>query len=98
MVVRLAVLLALAFWAVGASGAPAATPTAPGYVGAPGSVQAEPPTAAELDNVRAQVTTWLVKNGFDGYRVARVTAWTNNDSIVVQDRNGANAFEHVRIE
>jgi hypothetical protein len=70
----------------------AATP-APGYVGAPGSIQAEPPTAAELDSVRAQVTTWLVRNGFDGYRVSRVTAWTNNDSIVVQDRRGANAFE-----
>ena len=65
----------------------------PGYVGAPGSVQAEAPTAAELDNVRAQITTWLARNGFDGYRVSEVTAFTNNDYVVVQTKAGRDAFE-----
>lgn len=65
----------------------------PGYVGAPGSVQAEAPTAAELDAVRAQVTTWLVRNGFDGYRVAEVAAFTNNDYVLVQTPKGMDAFE-----
>ena len=56
-----------------------AVPVPPNYVGAPGSQEAEPPTAAELDNVRAQITTWLVHNGFRGYGVAEVSAFTNSD-------------------
>jgi hypothetical protein len=65
----------------------------PNYVGAPGSLQAEKPTRADLDNVRDQVTTWLVENGFDGYSVSEVMAFTNNDYIAVETPRGANAFE-----
>ncbi len=63
------------------------------YVGAPGSLQAEKPTDADLDHVRDQVTTWLVKNGFDGYRVSEVMAFTNNDYIAIETPSGLNAFE-----
>ena len=65
----------------------------PSYVGAPGSLQAEKPTASDLDNVRDQVTTWLVKNGFYGYGVSEVTAFSNNDYIVVETPKGKDAFE-----
>jgi hypothetical protein len=63
------------------------------YVGAPGSLQAEKPTPADLDNVRDQVTTWLVKNGFDGYRVSEVMAFTNNDYVAIETPGGLDAFE-----
>jgi hypothetical protein len=86
LVIALAVALAVA------GAAWAATPP-PSYVGAPGSVTAERPTAAELDNVREQVLTWLERNGFEGYDVSRVLAFTNNDYIVVRDTRGTNAFE-----
>jgi hypothetical protein len=82
-------ILAASVYVAGVRGAA----PAPGYVGAPGSEQAEPPTAAELGNVRAQITTWLERNGFRGYRVAEVRAFTNGDYVVVQTKNGADAFE-----
>jgi hypothetical protein len=69
------------------------TPVLRNYVGAPGSLQAEKPTPADLDSVRAQVTTWLVRNGFDGYRVSEVMAFTNNDYVSVETPRGDNAFE-----
>ncbi len=79
------------------SSAPAASSTGsevpPSYVGAPGSLQAETPSASDLDNVRSQVTTWLVKNGFDGYGVSEVMAFSNNDYIAVETPKGRNAFE-----
>ena len=56
-------------------------------------MQSEAPTAAELDNVRGQITTWLERNGFDGYRVSEVMAFTNNDYVVVQTKAGRDAFE-----
>ena len=70
-----------------------AVPVLHNYVGAPGSLQAEMPTGSDLDNVRAQVTTWLVRNGFDGYSVSEVTAFTNNDYIAVATPKGKDAFE-----
>jgi hypothetical protein len=68
-------------------------PVLQNYVGAPGSLQAEKPTPSDLDNVRAQVTTWLVRNGFDGYAVSRVMAFSNNDYIAVETPKGKDAFE-----
>jgi hypothetical protein len=65
----------------------------PGYVGAPGSVQAEKPTVAELDNVRDQVMTWLVVNGFQDYSVSGVTAFSNSDYVAIQSSTGDDAFE-----
>ncbi len=70
-----------------------AVPVLQNYVGAPGSLQAEKPTAADLDNVRDQVKTWLVTNGFDGYGVSEVMAFTNNDYVAVETPKGKNAFE-----
>lgn len=71
----------------------AGTGVPPSYVGAPGSLQAEKPTAAELDNVRDQITTWLVKNGFENYGVSEVMAFSNNDYIAVETPKGKDAFE-----
>jgi hypothetical protein len=76
-----------------ASTTDAAVPVLRNYVGAPGSLQAEKPTAGELDNVRDQVTTWLVRNGFEGYGVSEVMAFSNNDYIAVETPKGDNAFE-----
>jgi hypothetical protein len=86
-------LLLLFVTAVLALSARSANAPVPGYVGAPGSVQAEAPTVAELDNVRNQITTWLARNGFDSYRVSEVAAFTNNDYVVVQTKAGRDAFE-----
>jgi hypothetical protein len=69
------------------------TPVLHNYVGAPGSLQAEKPTAADLDSVRDQVMTWLVRNGFVGYSVSGVMAFTNNDYIAIETPIGTNAFE-----
>jgi len=68
-------------------------PTLRNYVGAPGSEQTEPPTAEELDNVRDQVMTWLIRNGFEGYRVSEEQAYVNNDYIAVENSTGDDAFE-----
>jgi len=90
--VRLATAVAVLAAALACAGAVAATPP-PSYVGAPGSLQAEKPTAADLDNVREQVLTWLEVNGFDGYGVSSVMAFSNNDYVAVETPKGLNAFE-----
>ena len=68
-------------------------PTLRNYVGAPGSVTPEAPTQEELASVHDQVMTWLVRNGFDGYRVADVMAFVNNDYIAIESSTGDDAFE-----
>jgi hypothetical protein len=75
------------------SDAAAETTVARGYVGAPGSLQPERPAAADLDSVRDQIVTWLVRNGFDGYGVSEVIAFSNNDYVAVETPNGDDAFE-----
>jgi hypothetical protein len=73
--------------------ATAGMPMLRSWVGAPGSLQAEKPSARDLDSVRNQVTTWLVKNGFEGYSVGEVMAFTNNDYVLIETPRGAGAFE-----
>ena len=71
----------------------AKAPVLHNYVGAPGSLQAEKPTVADLNNVRSQVTTWLIRSGFTDYSVSEVMAFTNNDYIAVANPKGKPAFE-----
>ena len=51
------------------------------------------PTATQLTGVRDQVNGWLASNGFKGFKVAEVMAFTNNDYVAVQDKRGKPAFE-----
>jgi hypothetical protein len=51
------------------------------------------PTAAQLTHVADQVNGWLASTGYTGFKAAEVMAFTNNDYVAVQDRNGKPAFE-----
>jgi hypothetical protein len=51
------------------------------------------PTATELMRVADAVNGWLASNGYTGFRVAEVMAFTNNDYVAVRDDNGKPAFE-----
>jgi hypothetical protein len=51
------------------------------------------PTSAELTTVQGAVQQWLASAGFKGFRVAEVMAFTNNDYVAVDGRNGKPAFE-----
>ena len=51
------------------------------------------PTSAELTTVQSAVQQWLASAGFKGSRVAEVMAFTNNDYVAVDGRNGKPAFE-----
>ena len=78
----------------GASIASGAVPVPPNYVGAPG-------LARGRDSRRRPSWTTCARRSrpgssttaSGGYRVAEVSAFTNSDYIVVQTRNGADAFE-----
>jgi hypothetical protein len=51
------------------------------------------PTATQLSHVGARISSWLASNGFKGFSVAEVMAFTNNDYVAVQDPSGKPAFE-----
>ncbi len=92
---RITTLIALAVIALVVQGSAtgAKVPVLHNYVGAPGSLQAEKPSVSDLNNVRSQITTWLVRSGFRGYWVSEVMAFTNNDYVAVTNPKGKPAFE-----
>jgi hypothetical protein len=51
------------------------------------------PSTARLNAIRSSIEGWLSANGFRGYTVAEVMAFTNNDYVAVHDRAGKPAFE-----
>jgi hypothetical protein len=61
-----------------------------GGAGATGTAK---PTAAQLVKVADRVNGWLAANGFQGFKVAEVMAFTDNDYVTVHDRKGKAAFE-----
>jgi hypothetical protein len=61
-----------------------------GGAGAAGDVT---PTPAQLTRVGERVNRWLAANGFKGFTVAEVMAFTDNDYVAVHDRSGRPAFE-----
>jgi hypothetical protein len=61
--------------------------------GGNGSTGTGTPTAAQLTAVRNSVNRWLAANGFKGFTVAEVMAFTNNDYAAVHDASGKPAFE-----
>ena len=61
--------------------------------GGAGSKGTAKPTAAQLTGVRDQVNGWLGSNGFKGFKVAEIMAFTNNDYVAVHDTSGKPAFE-----
>jgi len=68
-----------AFGAVGGGGA-----------GAAGTLK---PSTAQVTTVRNRVNSWLSGDGFKGFKVSEVMAFTNNDYVAVQDKSGKPAFE-----
>jgi hypothetical protein len=64
--------------------------TGGGGAGASGTAK---PSAAQLTRVGGKVETWLASNGFKGFKVAEVMAFTNNDYVAVHDKGGKPAFE-----
>ena len=61
--------------------------------GGAGSNGTAVPTAAQLTGVRDQVNGWLGSNGFKGFTVAEIMAFSNNDYVAVHDSKGKPAFE-----
>ena len=61
--------------------------------GGAGSAGNAVPTGAQLTQVRNHVNVWLTSNGFKGFTVAEVMAFTNNDYVAVRDKSGKPAFE-----
>lgn len=61
--------------------------------GGAGSTGTAKPPAAQLTGLRDQVNGWLASNGFKGFKVAEVMAFTNNDYVAVHDKSGKPAFE-----
>jgi hypothetical protein len=61
--------------------------------GGAGSAGAVRPTAAQLTKVGRRVNGWLASNGFGGFKVAEVMAFTGNDYVAVHDSTGMPAFE-----
>jgi hypothetical protein len=61
-----------------------------GGAGASGTAK---PSASQLATIRSRIETWLGANGFRGFTVAEVMAFTNNDYVAVHDRSGKPAFE-----
>ncbi len=61
--------------------------------GGAGATGAAKPTAAQLNGVRLRVNGWLGSNGFIGFKVGEVMAFTNNDYVAVRDKSGRPAFE-----
>ena len=66
-----------------------------GSVGGGGTGQAGTgrPSAAQLKTVRDRVDSWLAGDGFKGFTVSEVMAFTNNDYVAVRDASGKPAFE-----
>jgi hypothetical protein len=50
-------------------------------------------SAAQLTMVRKRIERWRDANGFRGFTVAEVMAFTNKDFVAVHDRAGKPAFE-----
>ncbi len=61
--------------------------------GGAGSTGALKPTNAQLTGVIHRVNGWLAANGFKGFKVAEVMAFSNNDYVAVHDSAGKPAFE-----
>ena len=61
-----------------------------GGAGAAGTAK---PAAAQLTSLSDRVNSWLGTNGYKGFKVAEVMAFTNNDYIAVHDPSGKPAFE-----
>ena len=51
------------------------------------------PSASRLGALRDRIDGWLAGSGYDGFKVAEVMAFTNNDYVAVHDRSGKPAFE-----
>jgi hypothetical protein len=64
--------------------------TGGGGAGAAGTAK---PTTAQVVQVGERVNSWLASNGFKGFTVAEVMAFTNNDYVAVHDKAGMPAFE-----
>jgi hypothetical protein len=64
-----------------------------GVGGGAGGAGTAKPTTAELRQVSDRVNAWLAANGFKGFRVAEVMAFSNNDYVAVHDKAGKPAFE-----
>ena len=81
------------------SGAVGATGFGPGMMmggrvaAGPTSATTVKPTGAQLAHVRDRIDSWLAASGFDGFKVAEVMAFTNNDYAAVHDAAGNPAFE-----
>ena len=61
--------------------------------GTPPSTAEAQPSSDQLGAVRDQVERWLAASGFQGFQVAEVMAFTNNDYVAVHDPQGRPAFE-----
>jgi hypothetical protein len=57
------------------------------------SQSAAAPSPAALAASAARVNHWLGSNGFSGFRVAEVMAFSNNDYAAISDKSGKPAFE-----
>jgi hypothetical protein len=61
--------------------------------GGAGSTGVAAPTPAQVTKIGQRVNGWLASNGFDGFKVAEVMAFTGNDYVAVHDSKGMPAFE-----
>jgi hypothetical protein len=50
-------------------------------------------SAGDMNAVRERASAWLRSRGFDGFKVAEVMAFSNNDYAAVEDTSGHGAFE-----
>jgi hypothetical protein len=64
-----------------------------GVGGGAGAAGTAKPTTAQLVRVADRVNGWLATSGFDGFKVAEVMAFNNNDYVAVHDKAGKPAFE-----
>jgi hypothetical protein len=53
-----------------------------GGTGAAGTAR---PSTAQLTTMRDRIDGWLAHVGYNGFKAAEVTAFTNNDYVAVQD-------------
>ena len=51
------------------------------------------PSPKTLDALHDRIGTWLLANGLDGFHVAEVMAFSENDYVAVADAKGKDAFE-----
>jgi hypothetical protein len=98
----LSLALVVAAVAVAATGGDSRSVVGPGMMGSAfgavggggtGATGTGKPSAAQLTTVRDRVNSWLAEDGFKGFKVSEVMAFTNNDYIAVRDASGKPAFE-----